>query len=244
MPPESVDLIYLDPPFNSNRSYNLLYKNTTGLPIPEQIEAFCDTWELDYEKSEQAYDIPHIMREYGINADLIHFWHHMVQALKSTDTKMLAYLVYMTVRLIEMHRILKSSGSIFLHCDPTASHYLKIIMDGIFGLKQFKNEIVWHYTGWNKKLKGKFESRHDIILFYAKSDNSEHFSGFSIPWESEDEYIKKRKQKVSIDENGDKYVMSDAGGGKRIRRYLKEAMEYGSPVDDVWNIDKINNSSK
>jgi len=244
IPPESIDLIYLDPPFNSNRSYNLLYKNTTGLPIPEQIEAFCDTWELDYEKSEQAYDIPHIMQEYGINADLMHFWHHMVQALKATDTKMLAYLVYMTVRLIEMHRVLKASGSIFLHCDPTASHYLKIIMDGIFGIKQFKNEIVWHYSGWNKKLKGKFESRHDVILFYAKADNSEHFAGFSIPWENENEYIKKRKQKVSIDENGDKYVMSDAGGGKRIRRYIKEAMEYGSPVDDVWDIDKINNSSK
>lgn len=244
MAAESVDLIYLDPPFNSNRSYNLLYKNTTGLPIPEQIEAFCDTWEYDFEKSQIAYQIPDLMRQYGIENDVVQFWYYLTLALKNTNQKLLAYLVYMTIRLIEMHRILKSGGSIYLHCDPTASHYLKIIMDSIFGHNNFRNEIVWHYTGWNKKLNQKFESRHDIILFYAKGDNSDRFMGFSIPWESEDEYIRKRKQKVLVDEKGGKYVMSDAGGGKRIKRYLKDAMEYGSPVDDVWNIDKINNSSK
>ena len=126
--PQSIDLIYLDPPFNSNRSYNLLYKNTTGLPIPEQTEAFCDTWEMDFEKSELASDIPHIMQEYGINADTVHFWHYMVEALKMTDTKLLAYLVYMTVRIVEMYRILKPTSSLYLHCDPTASHYLKVII--------------------------------------------------------------------------------------------------------------------
>jgi adenine specific DNA methylase Mod len=244
MSPESVDLVYLDPPFNSNRSYNLLYKNTTGLPIPEQIEAFCDTWDMDYEKTEQVFDIPHIMQEYGIPSDTVQFWHYLVQALRATDTKLLAYLVYMTVRLIEMYRLLKPTGSLYLHCDPTASHYLKIILDGIFGARQFRNEIVWHYTGWNKHLAQKFESRHDVIFFYAKGDNSTHFAGFSIPWASEAEYIKKRRQKVFTGEDGEKYVMSDAGGGKRIKRYLKDALAYGSPVDDVWNIDKLNNSSK
>jgi DNA modification methylase len=241
---DSVDLIYLDPPFNSNRSYNLLYKNTTGLPIPEQIEAFCDTWEYDYEKSQIAYQIPDLMRQYGIENDVVQFWYYLTLALKNINQKLLAYLVYMTIRLIEMHRILKTGGSIYLHCDPTASHYLKIIMDSIFGHNNFRNEIIWHYSGWNKKLQEKFESRHDIILFYAKGNNADHFLGFSIPWENEDEYIRKRKQKVLSDETGEKYVMSDAGGGKRIKRYLKDAMEYGSPVDDVWNIDKINNSSK
>lgn len=244
MPAESVDLIYLDPPFNSNRSYNLLYKNTTGLPIPEQIEAFCDTWEYDYEKSQAAYQIPDIMRRYGIENDAVQFWYYLTLALKTANRKLLAYLIYMTIRLIEIHRILKSGGSVYLHCDPTASHYLKIILDSIFGHDSFRNEIVWHYSGWNKKLRQKFESRHDIILFYAKGDNTGHFTGFSLPWENEDEYIEKRKQKVLADENGEKYVMSDAGGGKRIKRYLKDAMKYGSPVDDVWNIDKINNSSK
>ena len=244
MPSESVDLIYLDPPFNSNRSYNLLYKNTTGLPIPEQTEAFCDTWEMDFEKSEIASDIPHIMQEYGIASDTVHFWHYMVEALRMTDTKLLAYLVYMTVRVIEMYRILKPTGSLYLHCDPTASHYLKIILDGIFGAKQIRNEIIWHYSGWNKKLKDKFESRHDVILYYAKGDNSTQFNGYSIPWENETEYIKTRRQKVLVDEKGDTYVMSDAGNGKRIKRYIKDALKYGSPIDDVWNIDKINNSSK
>jgi DNA modification methylase len=244
MPAGSVDLIYLDPPFNSNRSYNLLYKNTTGLPIPEQIEAFCDTWEMDYEKTEQAFDIPHLMKEYGIPADTMQFWHYMVEALRMTDTKLLAYLVYMTVRLVEMYRLLRETGSVYLHCDPTASHYLKIILDSIFGHKGFRNEIVWHYSGWNKKLRQKFESRHDVILFYAKGDNAGRFNGFSIPWKNEKEYIKKRRQKVLEDENGELYVMSDRGGGKRIKRYLKEAMEYGSPVDDVWEIDKLNNSSR
>jgi hypothetical protein len=109
----SVDLIYLDPPFNSNRSYNLLYKNTTGLPIPEQIEAFCDTWEYDYEKSETAYQIPEIMRQYGIQNDVVQFWYYLVLALKGANPRLLAYLVYMTIRLIEMHRILKPSGSIY-----------------------------------------------------------------------------------------------------------------------------------
>ena len=163
LPADSVDLIYLDPPFNSNRSYNLLYKNTTGLPIPEQIEAFCDTWELDYEKSEMAYDIPNIMQKYGIKNDVVQFWYYLVLALKSTNPKLLAYLVYMTIRLIEMHRILKSTGSIYLHCDPTASHYLKIVMDSIFGHENFRNEIAWCYKS-RPQSKRYFGKKHDIIL--------------------------------------------------------------------------------
>jgi DNA modification methylase len=257
IPPESIDLIYLDPPFNSNRSYNLLYKNTTGLPIPEQIEAFCDTWELDYEKSEQAYDIPYIMREYGINADLVHFWHHMVQALKATDTKMLAYLVYMTIRLIEMHRILKSSGSIYLHCDPTASHYLKIIMDGIFGQKNFRNEVVWCYKS-RPQSKKYFGKKHDILLFYSKSDN------YYFDWQS----VVRPLSEVTIK----KYRLTDTAGrlyrlqGRGItgspirsakdvdqkweetnpelvvRDYLDEKI--GVALEDWWEIDIINQSSK
>jgi site-specific DNA-methyltransferase (adenine-specific) len=157
---------------------------------------------------------------------------------------MKAYLTYMAQRIIEMHRILKDTGSIYLHCDPTASHYLKTILDEVFGKQGFRNEVVWHYSGWNKKLKNSFERRHDVIFFYAKKDNSTRFNSFSIPWTNEDEYIKKRKQKVLIDTSGKKYVMSDAGGGKRIKRYVEEAMSYGSPIDDVWNVDKLNNSAK
>ncbi|MDR2536310.1 MAG: hypothetical protein LBD29_09810 [Treponema sp.] len=88
MTAESVDLIYLDPPFNSNRSYNLLYKNTTGLPIPEQIEAFCDTWEYDFEKSQIAYQIPDLMRQYGIENDVVQFWYYLTLALKNINQKL------------------------------------------------------------------------------------------------------------------------------------------------------------
>lgn len=146
MDPESVDLIYLDPPFNSNRSYNLLYKNTTGLPVPEQIEAFCDAWDLDSEKSDLASKMHITLREKGIEEDVVQFWYFMIRALRNTDPKMLAYLIYMTLRLAEMHRLLKPTGSIYLHCDTTASHYLKIMMDGIFGQGCFRNEITWKRT--------------------------------------------------------------------------------------------------
>jgi len=235
MPPESIDLIYLDPPFNSNRSYNLLYKNTTGLPIPEQIEAFCDTWELDYEKSEQAYDIPHIMQEYGIRADLMHFWHHMAEALKSTDTKMLAYLVYMTVRIIEMYRILRYSGSIFLHCDPTASHYLKIIMDGIFGLKQFRNEIVWHYKRYTAK-SSQFQKLHDIIFWYSKTENF-IFNDLREPY---GEKSGKMDSHYKQDESGKWFRWQKRKGAEPYKIYLSEGIRTG----DVWQIPIINASSK
>ncbi|MFM6910072.1 MAG: DNA-methyltransferase, partial [Dolichospermum sp.] len=156
----------------------------------------------------------------------------------------MAYIVNMTLRIREIHRILKSTGSFYLHCDPTASHYLKIICDTIFCYKgDFKNEIIWHYSGWNARLNSSFSKRHDIILFYSKK-SEQLFNSYAISWESELEYARLRKQKVHIDENGKKYVLSDAGKGKRVKRYLEEAMEYGKPVDDVWNIDKINNSSK
>ena len=149
----------------------------------------------------------------------------------------------MAVRLLEMRRVLKPTGSIYLHCDPTASHYLKELLDAIFGRKQFRNEIVWNYSGWNKRMKGYVEWRHDALLFYAAGKH-QTFNAPSRPWDSEDEYIRKRKQKVHVDENGRKYVLSDGGGGKRVNRYLDEAMAYGVPLDDVWSIPKINNSDK
>ena len=257
MPSDSVDLIYLDPPFNSNRSYNLLYKNTTGLPIPEQIEAFCDTWELDYEKSEIAFEIPHIMQQYGIHADLVHFWHYMVEALKSTNTKLLAYLVYMTIRLIEMYRILKNTGSIYLHCDPTASHYLKIILDGIFGFDNFRNEIVWCYKS-RPQSKKYFGKKHDTILFYTKSDVYD-FHWQSVVRPLSDETIKKYRL---TDNEGRKYRLQGRGiTGSPIRSakdvdqkweesnpelvvrdYLDEKI--GVAQEDWWLIDIINQSSK
>lgn len=231
------ELIYLDPPFNSNRSYNVLFKE--GLEdSPAQINAFEDSWHWTVDTRNQFEELVTNWKTVGKISDLMLGLEKIVG-----HNDMLAYLTMMSIRLIELHRVLKPNGSLYLHCDPTASHYLKIILDTIFGHQGFRNEIIWHYSGWNAKLNNSFNSRHDVILFYGKS-NAQKFNSYSKPWESEAEYIKIRKQKVHTDETGKKYVMSDAGGGKRVRRYLEEAMSYGRPVDDVWDIDKINNSSK
>lgn len=116
-------------------------------------------------------------------------------------------------------------------------------MDVVFEKKNFRNEIIWHYSGWNKKLKDHFEKRSDTILFYAKS-TEQLFNGYALPWDSPEQYVKVRKQKVRDDGDGRLYVLSDAGGGQRVKRYLDEAMSYGIPIDNVWDIDKLNNSSK
>ncbi|MFM5996569.1 MAG: DNA-methyltransferase, partial [Dolichospermum sp.] len=238
---ETVDLCYIDPPFNSKRNYNQIYNNV-GKEDKAQTQAFIDTWTWDDQANQ---GLAEIQENY-----LGHFTSQSIDLI-SGFTKvlgkgsLLSYLVSMTLRVAEIHRVLKPTGSFYLHCDPTASHYLKIIIDAIFCSQggDFKNEIIWHYSGWNARLNSSFSKRHDIILFYSKK-SEQLFNSYAISWESELEYARLRKQKVHIDENGKKYVLSDAGKGKRVKRYLEEAMEYGKPVDDVWNIDKINNSSK
>lgn len=153
-----------------------------------------------------------------------------------------SYLEMITPRLILMRELLADTGSIYVHLDWHVGHYVKILMDEVFGKNNFRNKIVWHYSGWNKQLLTSFERRHDNIFFYGKSDK-QHFSSFFEKWESKEEYIKKRKQKVLTEENGREYVLSDAGNGQRIRRYLDDVMLEGVVVDDVWHIDKLNNSS-
>ena len=225
---ETIDLIYLDPPFNSKRNY--------AAPIGSQAAgaAFSDTWSLDDIKKEWVETL---------ETENKALWAAITAAGYISGESMQAYLTYMAIRLIEMKRILKPTGSIYLHCDPTASHYLKIVMDSLFGKKNFRNEIVWHYSGWNARLKKAFSSRHDTILLHGNSANHK-FNSYALDWESEEEYICVRKQKVHTDDAGRKYVLSDGGGGTRVRRYLEEAMAYGKPVDDVWDIPKINGSSK
>jgi len=195
---ESVDLIYLDPPFFSNRNYEIIWGDEG------EIRSFKDRW---------SGGIEH-------------------------------YIAWLKERVELMHLLLKKTGSIFLHCDWHADAYIRVdILDKIFGKKNFRNAIVWHYSGWNKKLSDSFEKRHDVIFYYAKKNNTTKFNGYSEQWASEEEYVKKRKQKVHKDRHG-AYVLSDGGNGQRVKRYLKEAMEYGIPADDVWEFDKINNSSK
>ena len=169
MPKYCVDLIYLDPPFNSKQNYNLIYKNMTGLPVPDQAEAFCDTWEMDAEKEELAKTMPILMREHGVENYYVDFWRIWINALRHTQPHLLAYLIYMVQRLLHMKSILRPTGSIYLHCDPTASHYIKVMMDGIFGHKNFQNEIIWKRTGAHGNSM-RWGPVHDVLLFYTASD--------------------------------------------------------------------------
>ena len=165
----SVDLIYLDPPFNSNQNYNAIYKDETGRPLPDQIEAFCDLWTLDAESERTIRHMPVLMREEGIADETVEFWRLWMNALRATNPRMLAYLSYMVQRLVIMRGLLRPAGSIYLHCDPTASHYIKVMMDGIFGHENFRNEITWQRsTGHNTA--NRYGNVADIILYYAKSE--------------------------------------------------------------------------
>jgi DNA modification methylase len=232
---ETIDLIYLDPPFNSNQDYNVLFKEQNGCRSAAQIKAFKDTWRWD---QTAAKEYEQVVEGGGGVADAMQGFY---AALGRSDT--MAYLAMMAPRLIELKRVLKPIGSVYLHCDPTASHYLKMLMDSVFGPANFRNEIVWHYTGWNKNMKDHFERRHDILLFYSNS-TKQLFNSYSLPWKDPEEYVRIRKQKLRYDGSGRAYVLSDAGDGKRVKRYIEEAMAMGRPVDDVWEIDKLTSSSK
>ena len=166
----SIDLIYLDPPFNSKRNYNQIYKDAHGRPLPEEALAFCDAWTLTEEKENQIRNFANELLSQGARPDFVKFWETWILALRHTNKALLSYLVFMTVRLWHMHCLLKDTGSIYLHCDPTASHYIKIIMDGVFGHDNFVNEIIWHYqTGGASKRH--FSRKHDVIFLYSKSKN-------------------------------------------------------------------------
>ncbi|MCD4732906.1 restriction endonuclease [bacterium] len=235
---ESVDLVYLDPPFNSKATYNVLFKPPEKMGEGSQIKAFDDTWHWNLE-SEREYD--EILQN-PQSSDLANLMEALRRFLGIND--MLAYIVHMANRLLEIRRVMKPTASVYLHCDPTASHYLKLVMDGLFGAKNFRNEVIWHYSGWNRKLRDSYNKRHDVILFYSKDIKVVNFNSYALPWESEGEYVKVRKQKVRLDSDERKYVLSDKGGGERVKRYLSEAMVYGKPVDTIWDIPKLNNSDK
>jgi len=164
---ESVDLVYLDPPFKSNQDYNVLFKERDGTRSAAQVKAFKDTWQWD-EESSRAYQE---MVEHGPE--------QVANVLRAFRTflgtnDMLAYLSMMAPRLVELRRVLKDTGSIYLHCDPTASHYLKLLMDAVFGLRNFRNEIIWRRDVAGKgakRISGQWPRNADVILFYSKSSD-------------------------------------------------------------------------
>ena len=160
---ESVDLIYLDPPFNSQRAYNIIFPDKTGKLSRAQIQAFEDTWFWG-EESQQAFD-EIMMGTYSLELK------DMMKAFKEFvgPSNLMAYLTMMAVRLVEMHRVLKMTGSLYLHCDPTASHYLKVLLDQVFGVRNFRNEIIWQRTNAHNNPAKRFCRVNDTILFYSKA---------------------------------------------------------------------------
>jgi DNA modification methylase len=163
IPDEVVDLIYLDPPFNSNVDYNVLFKEKSGKKSAAQIKVFKDTWHWSIE-AEETFD----QTIASGPADLVSLLVAFRSFLRTND--MMAYLVMMAPRLVQLHRILKETGSMYLHCDPTASHYLKLLIDAVFHPTQFRNEIVWRRTGSHNKAR-RYGPIHDTIFFYTKSDD-------------------------------------------------------------------------
>jgi site-specific DNA-methyltransferase (adenine-specific) len=166
IPDESVDLVYLDPPFNSQRDYNVIFKDESGRNTDAQLVAFEDTWHWGPD-AESVYEyLTNTARHEGRVPDSVST---IIAALRHGigANQMMAYLVEMAARLVELHRVLKPTGSLYLHCDPTASHYLKVVLDGIFGPERFVNEIVWKRTTAHSSA-NKYAPIHDTLLYYAK----------------------------------------------------------------------------
>ena len=162
-PDTSVDLVYLDPPFNSNADYNVLFREASGEASQAQFHAFTDTW--NWADAAQTY------AEFVDNCPNT----AVVEVVESLHTflknsPMMAYLAMMAPRLVELHRALKPTGSLYLHCDPTASHYLRMLLDGIFGAENFRTEIVWKRTNVHNDSKT-WSRVSDTIFFYSKSSD-------------------------------------------------------------------------
>jgi DNA modification methylase len=169
---ETVDLVYLDPPFNSNADYNVLFGHADGSRAAAQIKAFGDTWRWDQAASAAFQDT---VQAGGLVAQALSAFHTLLG-----PSTMLAYLSMMAPRLAELRRVLKPSGSIYLHCDPTASHYLKLLLDAVFGPEHFRNEIVWKRTATKGDARRKYGSVHDLLLFYSKGPDL-HFAATETP---------------------------------------------------------------
>ena len=230
---ETIDLVYLDPPFNSNRSYNVLFKDESGKESEAQITAFDDTWHWNY-AAEETYN--------ALVTDGPERVSSMIKALRGFigENQMMAYLVMMAARLVELHRVLKPTGTIYLHCDTTASHYLKVVMDSIFGVENFQNEISWKRTTTKSDFRQgakNWPRIRDVILHYAKDiEKQAVFNQLFAPYS--DEYIDDKYR--LIDDAGRRYTLDNltapgAGsrghpqyefmGVTRFWRYNKEKME-------------------
>ena len=213
-PDECVDLIYLDPPFNSNRNYNVLFKSESGVDSEAQITAFEDTWHWG-ETAEDTY------RDLIVNAP--EKVSTAIEALLNLidRNQMMAYLVMMTARLVELRRVLKSTGSLYLHCDPTASHYLKLVLDAIFGVENFRNEVIWQRAPSKGLASRRLPTNHDIILAYQKSQKA-HWNAdeMFVPYDMDDLDQKTLEQYSEIDGDGRRYSLTSLVNPNRNRPNL------------------------
>jgi DNA modification methylase len=219
---ESVDLIYLDPPFKSNQDYNVLFREQSGDRAAAQLLAFEDTWHWDT-TAVAAYE------EIVARADNVaDYMRATYTYLRGND--MMAYLAMMAPRLIEMRRVLKSTGSIYLHCDPTASHFLKLLMDSVFGMENFRNEIVWRRAQPKSHNRLRMSRAHDVIFFYAKSAEAEYIQQYT---EHDPEYIKKFYKYVEK-KTGRVYRLDNLANPNKNRPNLTYEFPPKSGVIRVW----------
>jgi DNA modification methylase len=261
LPAESIDLVYLDPPFNSNAIYGVIYGTKRGGASRAQSHAFEDAWTWG-EDAQRALD--QTAERHLAAGTLLDAFQRVFET-----SNMMAYLAMMAVRLIEMRRVLKSTGSLYLHCDPTASHYLKILLDVIFGKDNYVNELIWERTNTKGHAFTRFSSSHDTILFYSKGPNYTWNPQFLPHSES---YIKSHYSNVE-EETGRRYTLGDClnpnpdrpnltyewNGLTRVWRWTKDRMQKnhddgrliytktgmprykryldemsGTPISDVW----------
>ena len=228
---ESIDLCYIDPPFNSKRTYNQIYNNIGGSEDRAQAQAFIDTWTWDD-------DAIHGFEEITTNPHG-RFTNKSIQLIEGLERvlgkgDLLSYLIHITLRVTEINRVLKPTGSFYLHCDPTASHYLKIVLDAIFVANKkgdIQNEIIWHYRRWTGKA-AKFQELHDTVFFYTKSNKYT----FNVQYTHYTDGSKSRKEQGVLHrfKRGEEpYLVSDG-----------EIDERGVRDNDVWQIPFIAPSAK
>jgi site-specific DNA-methyltransferase (adenine-specific) len=223
---DCVDLVYLDPPFNSSRDYNLLFSEQDGTRATAQVQAFKDTWDWD----ESAVRVYRKLVESGGKLS------EAMQAFRLVvgESDMLAYLTMMAPRIVQLHRVLKPTGSIYLHCDPVASHYLKILLDAIFKPENFRNEVIWRYRRWPTTAR-QFQKMHDVLLFYSKGPSPERTFNVLYGYES--------LAPSTLKTYGTKKQKADFSSGHR-KPGVEEEDSPGPPLSDVWEVSIIPPSGK
>ncbi len=237
IPDASVDLVYLDPPFNSNADYNVLFAEQDGTRAAAQIEAFKDTWRWDEAAAEAFHEVTtgDVAMEHPKVAEAMAAFRTLVP-----ESDMLAYLSMMAPRLVELRRVLKDTGSLYLHCDPTASHYLKLVLDAVFGPENFNNEIIWDRTAAKALMTVRLPNNHDVLLFYRKTEQVKwNADVMYVPYDESDLDEKTAEKYASKDDDGRRYQLTslinpnqnrpnltyEFLGVTRVWRWTKERMQ-------------------